>query len=281
MGGCLLAGAPPAHAAFFFKPYLKQTFGSRSYSGTSASVDLGDALHCKPAYDSYRSDASSGTFRTYSLDATYDREELSFTAMGGYTPTVDNYNSLYAGGRVARGHDFKEGPIRGIDLSASLTQTVHTETIKTPAVTAGNQSIPAQTGKGHLQQTQLEGSVEVALRSLVLGLDVAKSVYDRDLPPLAARPARGVRLAGFDHMIEGFPDLSVVERIELDAWPDLAPYVSYTYTSFKTAAIAAAYAAGVDVFLSGLKLEASYQRYAQKGGADADYYGLSAVMRFR
>lgn len=268
-------------------PTLKQTVGSGNYSGTYAAADFGDDFHLKPAFNTYHSDTSSGTFNTYSLDASYEWDEVGLTVTGGFTPTVSNYNNHYLGGRVSRFFDFGSSTgtqpfIRGAVLNAGLTQTIHGEIVTTPAVISGTSKIPAATITRRIQETDVEGSAAVTTFDLRTTFDLTKSVYDQDLAALSARAAAVVRLAGLNQTIQGFPDFNGLLKIELKNWESVTPYVSYDYTSFKAGQpTAATYGIGVTTWgPSDLKLDAGYQRYAQRHNADINYYSLSASWRF-
>lgn len=264
-------------------PSVRETLGSGVYYGISDYVDAGtETFDLKPSFSSYHSSASSGTYNTYSLDANYNIKDYTVTLTGGFTPTVNDYNNYDAGGKVERYFDFGEKTfVKRVDLSGGVLQTVHGQQVAIPAIKAGTFSIPASTGTIHIQEFDAQGYISVSIPDATLSLSLTKSVYDRDVARLPVRAAKVTKLSGLNATVQGFPDNDALVKARWDGWKHVAPYVSYGYTSFKAQQpIAVAYTAGSLVRWAGLELDASYQRFAQKGAADRNYYSLGASYRF-
>ena len=278
-----MAAVSPASAYYFVKPSVRETLGSGQYYGTSDYVDAGtETLDFKPSFSSYHSASSSGTYNTYSLDVNYNVADYTLTLTGGLTPTVNDYNDYSAGGEVAR--EFNPGDkgfFKRVDLGGGVLQTIHGQKVTVPAIRAGTFSIPASTGTIHIQQFDAQGNISVTIPDATLSLNLTKSVYDRDVARLAVRAASVTKLAGLNQTIQGFPDNHASLKAELELWDDVTPYVSYSYTSFKAQEpIAVGYTVGSLFRWGGLRLDGSYQRFAQRGAADIDYYSLGASYRF-
>ncbi|MFI5345212.1 MAG: hypothetical protein ACHQ51_02445 [Elusimicrobiota bacterium] len=274
---------------FFVKPSLKQTAGSGGYEATSASVDFGSSFHLKPGFDAYHSNSSSGTVKTYSLRASYDTDgQYGYSVNGGWSPLNDGYKNHFIGGELTRDIDFDDedsteearGFISNLNLSAGLTHTTHTDSFQLQTV-KGRRVVLLRPAALDIDETDLTGSAAVTARDTVFELDVLKAVYNKDLAALSARGAQATQLAGLVSTIQGFPNANASFRVQFDQVPVVSPYVSYTYTSYAIAVpISQAYSLGAVGSAAGLRLDAAYQRFSQKTGADINYYSLRASYRF-
>jgi hypothetical protein len=283
-----LAGRAAA-TDFFAKPSLKQTAGSGGYEATSASVDFGNSFHLKPAFDAYHSNTSSGTFKTYSLRATYDTDgEYGCSFNGGWSPANAGYKSRFFGGEITRSIDFDDedstqdahGFVESLDLNIGLTHTTHTDSFQLQTV-KGRRVVVLRPGALDVDETYLAGGASLTAWDTRFGLDVLKAVYNKDLASLSARGAQATQLAGLVSTIQGFPNVNASFRVQFDRPPVVSPYVSYTYTSYATAVpISQAYTLGAAGSAAGLRLDAAYQRFSQRTAADINYYSLQASYRF-
>ena len=284
----LLAQAVSA-ADFFVKPSLKQTAGSGAYEATSASVDFGGEVHLKPAFDAYHSNTSGGTVKTYSLRASYDPDgQYGFSANGGRSPENNGYKNHFFGGELTRSIDFEDddstedahGLIESLDLNLGLTRTAHTDTFQLQTV-KGRRVILLRPSALNVDETDLTGGAALTLLDTRFSLDLLKAVYNKDLAAVSARGAQATQLAGLVSTVQGFPNVNAAFRVQFDRVPVVSPYVAYTYTSYAVAVpISQAYTLGAIGNAAGLRLDAAYERFAQRTAADINYYSLQASYRF-
>ncbi len=288
----LAASAPIQARAAFFQAGVKQTAGTRNYQGTDAYLDLGDVWSFKPGFSSFHSDLATGTLKTYSARFGYDNRVFGFGVTGGATPKVNGYGNHFEGidavislsptgsGPVKRirGNEEGGGKARGkglarVDLAASILHTEHNDDFAAGFVP---RSRPI-----HIGQTDFNGSVGVSVLRNLMSVDVTKSVYDHDLAAVSARAPQVERLQGVYAVVQGFPDTSTHLKLEISEVPMVTPFISYTHTTFKLGQPASgAYTVGGYVEFDIVEVSASYQRYAQAGRADQNYYSLGASLRF-
>lgn len=293
----LLAAAMPAQA-FFFKSQLKETIGSGQYYATYASVDVGSDLHVQPSLNAYHSSTSSGTTYTGSIRVGYDWENYGFGLTGGLTPWNNGYKNRFAGGDVwwnwdaedaaseeandgRAEHERKRG-ITSVGLTASLTETNHTEENASPIVKVGGAFVQLPANQTDADQTDVGAGVAVGYGEETFGLNVTKSIYNKDLSKIGFQ-AQGVqRLAGLVSTIQGFPDLNASVRVGYEGWDLASPYVSYTYTRYKLSQPnSAAYDIGVYTRPSKtVKVDFSYERFAKAGAADISYWSAAVRLKF-
>ena len=272
---------------FFVKPSLNETFGSGNYVGSSVAVDFGSQLHVKPSFSSYHSNTSGGTYDTYGLRGGYEFGTYSLGLSGAWSPRVNGYSNRSVGGDFVASYDFDDKThgadrfISSIEVGAGLTQIMHREAFFEPAAKIGTFNIPASTGTSDIGETDLNGNISVVMPRAVAGLNLTKSIYNKDLSSISARQAQVTRVPGLNSVLQGFPSLSLALRVDFRHLP-VTPYLSYTYTQFKVAqSVAVAYTLGVDAKISALSLNASYQRSVQKGAADRSYFSLGSGFKFR
>jgi hypothetical protein len=281
-------------SAFWLNAGAKETTGNQSYNGVNASGQVGlDDFSLKPMFNSYHSNASSGTFNSYSLRAGYDTQLFGIGVTGGFTPSVNGYNNQFAGvdaalsitptGEGARerigGRDqATSGPAQGaglarIDLGASAMYTNHRDHFGSADQTLGSAA--------RLGQTDLTGSAGVSILKNLLSADVTKSLYDHNPDLINMRAPRVENIIGLSQVIQGLPDTSVNVKLVMGVLPLIKPFVDYTHTTFKAGeANSSAYSAGVSAEMEILELSAAYERYVQNGQTDHNYFTLGASLRF-
>ena len=299
----VVLGVSPARA-FFVRPSVTQTLGSRNYAGTHTSVDFGGDLHLTPSLNSYHSDDATGTYKTWGVQAAYEFEKYGVALSGGFSPRVNGYANRYVGGEASMSFDFEEGVVdraaefkreeqekqpsrrtfgvSRLDLTVGLTQTQHSDEFTATTNARGQQVVTHSTTTLALGQTDLLMTAALEIRKTRLSISLTKSVYNKDLAYIGARSAQIAVLSGLDPIVQGFPDLNFNTRLDLEMWPVYTPWVSYTYSKFKvTQASAAAYAVGLNALWRAFLLTGSYQRYSLAGGADRNYLSASAAYRFK
>ncbi|MBI5629519.1 MAG: hypothetical protein HY921_01405 [Elusimicrobia bacterium] len=291
LAAAALGSALPARA-LFFNAGASQTTGSRNYSGTRVYADFGDSLHVRPSFSAYHSDSSSGTYKTISARIGYDLPFFGVGLTAGGSPTVNGYgNTFFGADAVVSLSPTGSGPIRRIkaseqgggkargkgvarvDLGAGLLYTAHRDDLQ-----AGGARRSRAVSVG---QTDLGASLGVSFLGNLASADLTKSVYDRDLRALSLRPAQTLAPQGLAAVIQGFPNTSAHLQFEMGMLPLVSPFVSYTRTTFELGEPSLnAYALGAYAELMMVEVSASYQRYAQSGRADRNYFGLGASLRF-
>ena len=301
----ILFCAAPARA-FFVKPALKQTRGSRHYVSSSGSVDFGtDDLHVKPSVSAYHSDDTTGTFKTWSARAAYDYEKYEFALTGGFSPRVNGYANHFLGGEISAGFDFEKGGVdrpeelaaddekkepsrrkfgvSRVDLTGAILRTDHSDEFSGTVNKKGQLVlVHSTTSTLAIGQTDFEGTVGVDITKVRLEVDLTKSVYNQDISRIGARAAQVTMLSGLTSTIQGFPDVNVNARLDLKMWAVVTPWTSYTYTTYKIQQpFSKAYAAGLDaVPIEDLTLSASVQSLVQGGQPTKGYVSLQAAYRF-
>lgn len=297
----LLLSAAPADA-FFVKPTIRQTLGSRNYAATYGAVDFGEDFHIKPNINSYHSNDATGTYKTYGVRAAYAWEKYELAATGGFSPRVSGYANHFAGGEGSISFDFEEGGadraeeaktqgaekkastrkfgVSRLDLTGSLMHTQHSDQF-VPTVTNGVQTLTQSTQTFDLGQTDLEAIIGVEVTKSRLELDITKSVYNKDLARIGARSAQVAFLSGLNGVIQGFPDLNVNVRVDLEEWDVWTPYVSWTHTNYKIQQPpSSAYTLGLSAAAKGFFFDASFQRLDQRGQTSRNYVSAQASYRF-
>ncbi|MDD5304122.1 MAG: hypothetical protein PHS14_13560 [Elusimicrobia bacterium] len=286
---------------------VDQTLGTAGYRGTKvrASVDIGDAFYLAPSFSTYRSDASSGSYRTFALRAGYETGPLAFGVEAAVQPKTNGYKREEIGGDATfsltpggSAHGRKmAGPSSGgtetfgaglaaVDVGAGLNFIRHSDDLQ--AAPAGGVSgmrsrRPAVARATTLTFGQTDVSVFGGLRFLVAeaSVELTKSAYSKNLDAVNARESQFLQLSGVDSIAQGFPDTSANARLTWKSLPLVKPYVSYTHTTFKLgAAPSNAYAVGAKAGFEMITVKAGYERYAQKGFADQNFYTLGAGLNF-
>src|SRR5437660_10303884 len=86
-----VSGAPASAAGFSVS--LEQTLGSHSYRGTTGSgtADIGEHLYVSPSFQTFRNDASGGTYTNFGLRGGFEEGPFSLGAHGGFLPKTDGY----------------------------------------------------------------------------------------------------------------------------------------------------------------------------------------------
>lgn len=285
-----LAGAAlaaPARAAV--SGGLKQTVGSQGYAGTKLYVDLGGDLHIRPSYSQYRSDTSSGTYKTISARLGYDKEHWGVGMTAGGSPKQNGYSNRIVGfdamlalspsltksrGGLGRRDNDTEGRGLRVELGGGVQHTAHREEVGVAGARRAG-------GAVEIGQTDLE--LMAAAEAFLVRLDASfvKSTYNKDLGELDARSGQITALAGLNSLISGFPAQSSSLRLETTWLPRVTPFVSYTRTAFKIAQPASdSVAVGASLRLKIVGLTASYERYDPGGGESIrNYYSFGASLR--
>ena len=292
--------------AFFVKPVLKQTRGSRHYVSSTGSVDFGtDDLHFKPSVTGFRSDDSTGTFKTYEARATYAVGKYEVALTGGFSPRVNGYANRFLGLEGSTSFEFEKGApdrpaeneardektepskrkfaISRVDLSGGITKTEHSDEFSGTINKKGQLVlVRSTTSTLDVGQTDFEGTIGIDITAARLEADLTKSVYNKDIARVGARAAQVTQLSGLTSTVQGFPDLNANARVDLQLFEAATPWFSYTYTTYKVQQPnSRAGAVGVDaVPVDGLSLTASFQRVVQAGQPTKDYVTLQAGYRF-
>lgn len=277
-------------ASAFTDLNMNQRFGSGGYSQTDASVLWGgDTLSIRPKFSTWKSDTSSGTFKTYSLRADYSGKALKAGLEGGVQPKTDGYDKKYVGGDISvsfypNGEDENSLYLR-LDLGLAAMLTFHADEYQ--LATSGSSS-----GKGHsgastlrtkpfdLQQRDYTVFAGAGVGMLELSGDYTKTNYNQTILP-TDRGSQDLAISGLDHVTQGFLDNSWSAKLKLMAGA-FRPYVSYT--SIRMLDLTdreLSYSAGLELKLKIIKLRASYELYKPGNGQDdSSYYGCGATLLF-
>lgn len=287
---------------------VDQTLGTAGYRGTKvrASIDVGDAAYLSPSFSTYRSDSSSGSFRTIGLRAGYETGPLAFGAEVTVQPKTNGYKreeiagdvtfSLTPGGSKhgrkmagpsSGGEETFGSGLAAVDIGAGLRLIRHSDDLQAaPPPGGGPGPGPRRLAIARastLTFGQTEFSVFGGLRFLVAeaSVEMTKSRYDKNLDALNARESQFLQLSGVDSIVQGFPDTSANARLSWKSLPLVKPYVSYTHTTFKLgSAPSNAYEVGAKAGLDMVTVKAGYERYKQTGFVDQNFYTLGASLNF-
>ncbi len=294
ISSCAVALALLATSAFAvgFDAGVKETYGARHYNGVGAFGQLNIAnVSVEPMFNSFHNDFSSGTFNTYSLRLGYDTKLFGIGLTGGATPSVNGYNNKFAGADVTfsltptgegareriNGRQQASGPAQGrglarVDVGGAATYIYHTDHFGT-----SNQALGAA---AHLAQTDVTGSVGVAVLESLLSLDMTKSVYEHQPASVLMRSPRVENVVGLANVVQGYPNTSANVKLLFGATPLLKPFAQYTHTTFEAGQPNSnAYTAGVSAELAILEVSASYERYQQQGN-NQNFVSVGANVRF-
>lgn len=288
---------------------VDQTLGTAGYRKTKvrASIDLGDAFYLAPSFSTYHSDRSSGSYRTFGLRAGYEtgplalgagiavqpktngykREEFGGDVTFSLTPGGSSYGRKMAGPSSGGEETFGSG-LAAVDVGAGLSFIRHSDDFQ--AATGGTSGM----GSGRRDRStvartatatfgQVDFSVFAGLRFLIAeaSVELTKSRYDKNLEALNARESQALDLSGVESTVQGFPDTSANARLSWKSLPLVKPYVSYTRTTFKLgSAPSNAYEVGAKAGFDMVTVKAGYERYAQRGFDDQNFYTLGASLNF-
>ncbi len=282
------------------EPELSATRGPANFQGWKADAAISqDEFILTPAYSSFSSDLTSGTFRTISARAGFQGPQAGGGLTIGGTPEVDGYSNTFVriDGRAAfdpaASEDAGSFPACRDDkpclrLGASLSHIEHQDQFAAAtSATAGRSPfriIRRTTGALHLGQTDLGADARLyAARTAVSGF-LTKSFYDKNLSAVSARVFALPDLGGLASLIELFPDFSAGLNVQNYSLDPLEPFLSLSHTTFELTNPATAATAGFDVAWGRLILTASYTFYVQSGipglPTDQNYYTLGARASF-
>jgi len=299
---------PGPAAAFWINGGAREISGNQNYNGLNAYGQVGlDSFSIKPVFQSFHTGVvntlvptgspntlvPSHALNTYSLRLGYDTKLIGLGVTGGATPSVDGYSNKFGGadlvlsltptGGGARerinGREQASGPAQGaglarVDLGVSAMYTSHGDHVGAAGQTLGSVA--------RLGQTDVTGSVGVAVLGSLLSVDVTKSAYDKKPGNLTMRAPRVEDILGLSQVLQGvFPNSSTNVKFLFGGTPVIKPYVSYTRTTFMAGVPQShGYSAGLSAELQMLEVSANWERYAQTGQVDRNYFGLGASLRF-
>ena len=274
--------ATPAAASI--TPNLSLTSGSEGYRGSSLSLNWkttikeegplnGWVFHLKPGSRSYRTDTSSGTFRTFSLEAGLENTFSHVNFTGSSSPEVNGYRNHAVGLEGALHYpprsEKEDHPVQ-VELTLGFLSTTHTDefqVVRSTLTSKGRSPVRKRTNAINIQQNDGTVGIEFILHDWSLSAQATHSSYDQDLEAIQARSAQIESLAGLNTLVQGFPESSVTSRVECDALPLVSPYVSYTRTKFKLdAPEIKAVTVGATISIKKFDVEASYENDHQANG---------------
>jgi len=285
-------GAGTARAASF-RAEVAQTFGPSSYSGTSASLEVGrrvedlDAdVSIRPSANLAGSNSTAGTSKSYALRLGFDTPGWTFGMSGGFSPELDGYRTHNVGFDLDLRWDMvpfwgavtpleeSEVPVEReegdqVSLGGGLAFTTHADKISAfgPAGRLLRSKIFEVT------QTDLSLTAGLTYFDVSLSGQVTWSRYDQDLKVNLARPGQRLFLSGLAGLYQGFPDRSVYLKLGTDLLPRVSPYLSFNRTTYQLdAPTTVAWTGGASVDLSPFQLGASVEVMDPGGGQDKQTY---------
>lgn len=299
-----LACAPARAGGWWFNGGARGTAGSQHYWGSDWWAKIGhEDYSVKPMFSLYRSDVSSGTYKTLSARAGYDTKLFGVGATVGGTPRTNGYSNTFFGfdGVVsltpgARGpekrissSDESAGPARGkglarVDLGGAFKHTTHRDSLQ--AATTGDAGrrggrAVARPSALSIGENDLTASAGVSVLDCLLSVDLTKSFYDRDLRGANPRALEAVRLSGLSSTVEGFPNTSTAVRAEAGMLPVVTPYVTFVHTRYELSQPDSnAVTVGAYVELGIVEASASLEHFVQPGQPNQNYGSLGATVRF-
>ena len=266
----VLSTAWPLKAASLLS--YAHTTGSQSFDGHHLDINLGsDTDHFGGSYDSFSSDISSGTYRTYSLRFGENVGDDSWELFGSITPKVGLYDAQSVGFVINT--DAGSTPA-SVNTPATTTQshfgytrTWHFDGVPQPV---------------HVNENDLMAGLTYVVSNTALSGNYTKSIYDQDISSLPLRPAAYMPILGTTQAPQDYPSYSVNGRIEQGILPWLKAWASYTRIQYKegTANFADSYTAGTSASWKFLNLSIQYNRFIPENGPTNDYVSAGAGIGF-
>jgi hypothetical protein len=220
----LLAGAAIAEPSIFYNA----TLGSRSYIShdIEGNLDLPRNFYTTVSYDTYRSDTSGGTFRTYGGEVGRLLRGSSWRLFGSHTPESALYKQTSAGGeltqRILGDRDLQ--PARP-DLTARIryTRRMHTEIFE-----------PA-TGRENLDITQNDylGGLLMRWHGSSLGASYTQSAYNQNLSLLRTPTDVYQPLPGVSSVLGGYTDNSYTLSLSQKLCSSWRAWTAWTHARLK------------------------------------------------
>ena len=286
LGLFLLLPAWPAKA--LFRVGMEQTFGSLHFRETKVSAEAGEDIRLAPTFNSYRSDDSSGTYRTMSLGLNYRRDEWKWSAVGGLTPQTDKYSNKFFGGSLGwsvpgpppkRVGDDEDEEFSRSGVEAGFLRIVHTD--QTHSTTGSREGPFAESNPAtDVVQTDVVGAMSVALPGFSSHLKAVVSGYGGGLGHISQTEARRIVPRGQDFLLRGFPSDTYVAGLELTslAWGD--PYVTLTREEFAlNFPDDTSVEFGFETKVKGWSLDLSYEPDFRGGGESSRHYVTFGLAR--
>ncbi|MEA3307324.1 MAG: hypothetical protein U9Q34_06030 [Elusimicrobiota bacterium] len=276
-----------SNAVAYFDGGASATTGEDGYSGGKVFLIVGsDNMWLKPALDYYKSDNSTGTYKTYSLRAGYDKNLYSVAGGFGKTPEVGGYENTYVEGDITftlTSNGSRKGRLAGpqsshgasggkgltrIDIGGAAKHIMH-------KYCASGSSLDSR----DINQTDLSAFAGLKFLKTRLSINYTASSYDKTLSATDRQP-QAVNITGLTFIGQGLPKSSVNMKLAWSNMPFVAPYVSYTKTKFELSQKdSKSYVLGANIDLTMLDLNASYEIYDD--GIDKDnFVSLTAGLQF-
>ncbi len=266
----LLSAAWPIRAGGLIS--YGRTTGSQSFDGHHLDMQLGsDGGHFGGSYDSFSSDASSGTYRTYALRLGQNVGDDSWELFGSITPKVGLYDAQSVGFLI----NTQSGSTpAGAGSAASLTQshfgytrTWHYDGVPQPV---------------RVEENDLLAGLTLTTGKTSLSGNYVRSIYDHDISNLPLRPAAYMPIAGTTQAPQDYPSYSVNGKIEQGIFSWLKAWASYTRVQYKegSANFADSYTTGTTLTWKIVSFFVQYNRLIPENGATSQYVSGGAGVSF-
>jgi hypothetical protein len=246
------------------------TTGSQSFDEHNLGITLGAGSGTLGGgFDSFSSDASSGTFKTYSLRLTESVGDGSWEIFGSLTPQVSLYQAKSVGFVINSNvppEDEDTWPGQ-TESRLGYTRVWHSDGIPQPV---------------DVNQNNLFAGLTYGIAKTTLEASYTKSLYDNDISGLSLRPAEYIPIPGVSQAPQDYPDYWVNGKIEQGLFSWLKVWGSYTRVQYKvgSAGQADSYTTGGGLFWNGFNVSAQFNQFIPGSGLPNKYVSISAGVGF-
>lgn len=228
--------------------------GDNGYQGYDGSLLLNgsfpfqkskilESWFVEPSVDVYRTDDSSGSFKTYSLRLGLIGRFNDFEVAGSISPEINGYKNNSYGAKIGL-HIYPEiwnsiahGRESNMRFGLTGRGEVINHTDKFERLTSfngpfGKLQFRRAPSDIEITQTNYTYGAEAGVWKVFLSGERTDSSYDKNLDQIPIRFAQILKVAGVNSVVQGFPDHSQYFRCDLDVYSFLKPYASLTMIEF-------------------------------------------------
>ena len=270
-----------------------QTTGSNAFDSNtvSGSLDLPAGFYLGVSYNSYHSDNSSGTIKSYYGRLGRYATNSSWELFGSETPEVNQYQEASAGAefRVAilgRDSGQEELPLPAVNgYSPSISAPPGSHAAPRLDFTGGYTRDMFKDQGEDINENDLMGGLGFSLFKTYLSGTFTKSLYDSELNGAINTEARRLSVGYAPTVIPGYPDYAYTASIDQTLLPGWWVLGSYSHLKYKAGPddLADMYSAGTGISLFHyVLLTVIYTRFVPAtGSADKqNFLTLGAGLHF-
>ena len=272
------------------------TSGSNSFDSNTvdANLDLFSGLYVGASYNSYQSDFSSGTIKTYYGRLGRVTDNGSWKLFGFAIPEVNNYKGVGGGGefRTALIGRNKTNPHTEIQPGEQPSGQQPGPAEQEPSGWQANPRLDLMGGYTRLMFTDqgqkidendLTGGLGFNLYKTYLSGTFTKSVYDEEISGKVNLNQRRFNLGITPTILPGYPDYAYTASVDQTLFAGWYLLGSYTHLKFKASpddiGNLVSFGAGVRLF-SHILGTAMYTRYFPAGNPTQNFFTIGGGLEF-